>query len=140
MSKLWWKDEYGEEATTTAAQGLSPAKPRKEEDVPPPPTDEQRARVQLSLQTFKDVMNPVNPAHEAARKERQAELDGRRAAAEEHTRRMEYILRGYEPPTNRLGITMSLAMARSIGLTLTPRASAPAPNDGFLMPAEEDAQ
>lgn len=137
MSRLWWKDEAGEQASAEAVQGLSPGK-RKERPDPPPPTQEERERVKVSLQLVKDALNPLNPAQEAARKERQAVIDGERAARDEHTRRMEYLVRGFEPVPTIGGKTLAFSLARSIGVKLTPRKPAPTPNDGFLLPAEDE--
>lgn len=129
MSRLWWKDDAAEEASTAAVQGLAASR-QKERD-PPPPTEEQRARVNISLKSFKDAVDKPDPAQEAARKARQAEIDAKRAAAEEHNRRMDYLMQGFEPPTNKHGITMSLSLARAIGTALVKRKPAPAPRDDF---------
>lgn len=121
-----------------AARAMAPSRPRasQPERDPLPPTEAQRERVKFSLQLFKDAVNTPNAAQEAARRAAQSEIDGRRAAREEHTRRMEYILQGFEPPTSKDGKTMSIALARAIGLELKRRSPAPAPRHEFS-PEEE---
>lgn len=115
-----------------AARAMAPARTTKPKEVdPPPPTEAERERVKISVQTFKDAVNPVNAAQEAARKARQSEIDVERAQREEHNRRMEYILQGYEPPTNKDGMTITMSLAMATGMNLTKRAPAPAPKCEF---------
>lgn len=120
-----------------AARAMAPSRPTKPKEVdPPPPSEAERERVKISVQTFKDAVNPINAAQEAARKARQSEIDFERAQREEHTRRMEYLVQGFEPPTKN-GKTMSIALARAIGMQLIKRAPAPPPKCEFS-PNEEE--
>jgi hypothetical protein len=44
---------------------------------------------------------------------------------------MEYILQGYEPPTNKHGITITMSLAMATGMQLTKRRPAPPPKCEF---------
>ncbi|WFU69257.1 hypothetical protein [Bradyrhizobium sp. CB2312] len=48
-----------------------------------------------------------------------------KAEREEHARRMQYILQGYQPPTNQHGITIPMSVAMATGMVLQRRAPAP---------------
>ncbi|WFU69195.1 hypothetical protein [Bradyrhizobium sp. CB2312] len=45
-----------------------------------------------------------------------------KAEREEHARRMQYILQGYQPPTNQHGITIPMSVAMATGMVLQRRA------------------
>lgn len=96
-------------------------------------TDEERARVAVSLQGFHEKMaTPYDVQLAAKHKAAREESDRKKADAEEHDRRMQYIVQGFEPPTNKHGMTMSMALARAIDLPLVKRKPAPAPEGGPL--------
>lgn len=97
-----------------------------------------RDRVETSLQSFHARMATPYDAGQAAKdKAAREEQDLKRANAEEHNRRMEYIMQGFEPPTNRHGITMSMSLARAIGAKLVPRAKPPSPKCEFSPEGEQ---
>lgn len=111
----------------------------KVEEQAPPPTPEQRERVAAKLQDFHEKIAQANPQEtEQRRQERQAREE-EKAKREEHGRRMQYILQGYEPPTNKHGITISMSLALSTGMVLTKRKPAPPPKCEFS-PNEGDDQ
>ncbi|MCA1458070.1 hypothetical protein I6F35_33595 [Bradyrhizobium sp. BRP22] len=105
------------------------------EEARPSATPEERARVSASLQNFHDTV-AGNPQESEQRKLERQEAESKRAAHEEHKRRMEYIMQGFEPPTNKHGITMSMSLARAMQLPLTRRKPAPPPRHEFS--PEED--
>lgn len=101
------------------------------------PTQEERANVQAMVEQVTGKLTGDNDAVSEQRREARRKADEERAVREEHSRRMDYIRQGFEPPTNKHGITMSISLARAMDLPLTKRKPAPPPNDGFIMPADE---
>jgi hypothetical protein len=93
------------------------------EEAKPAPTPDERERVAASLQTFHERLGP-NPLEADRRKAERERADHKKAEREEMSRRMEYFLHGFEPPTNKAGVTMSLSFARRIGIELSRRNSA----------------
>lgn len=102
------------------------------DDTLEPPSPEAKRRVDIALQNFHDRMaTPYDAALAAKQKAEREASDRKKAEAEEHSRRMQYILQGFEPPTNKHGYTMSLALARAIGTELVKRKPATAPRYDF---------
>lgn len=76
-----------------------------------------------------------DPDSEQRKAEREAS-DLKKADREEHSRRMDYIRQGFEPPTNRHGITISMSLAMATGMKLTRRNPAPPARHEFS-PSED---
>jgi hypothetical protein len=107
----------------------------KVDTMAPTPDEGAKERVAAKLQDFHDKVAKANPQETEQRRQDRQKLEQEKAKREEHTRRMEYIVQGYEPPTKD-GKTMSIALARAIGMKLTKRAAAPPPKCEFS-PEEE---
>lgn len=97
------------------------------------PSDDARKRIELKRMEFHEQMDAAgrDRAQEEMDKAARLEAEKRKAAREEHTRRMEYVLQGYEPPTNEDGMTITMSLAMATGMKLTKRAPAPAPKCEF---------
>lgn len=109
----------------------------KVEEQAPPPSPEQRERVAAKLQDFHEKVAQTNPQETEQRRHERQKLEEEKAKREEHSRRMQYILQGYEPPTNKHGITISMSLAMSTGMVLQRRKPAPPPKCEFS-PNEEE--
>lgn len=99
----------------------------------PGPSQEERERVAVKFKELKKQMDAAAYDKHQAEKEKVARLESEKLKAqrEEHARRMEYILQGFEPPTNKHGITISMSLAMSTGMVLTKRRPAPPPKYEF---------
>ena len=96
------------------------AKPKQDEDA--------AERVTVSLRKFHERM--ATPEQRKAKRE---ETERKRQRAE-HSRRIDYIRQGFEPPTNKHGIAVSISLARATGMELKCRAPAPSPRHDFHHP------
>lgn len=102
----------------------------KAEEAKPKLTQEQRDRMTaLHAETVKALTGDKVDS-EQRRLERQR-FEEEKAKREESARRMQYILQGYEPPTNQHGITISMSLAMATGMVLERRAAAPPPKCEF---------
>ncbi len=94
-------------------------------------TPESRAHVAASLQAFHERMGTPDPQESEQRKAEREKQEQKRADHAEMSRRMDYIRQGFEPPTNKHGITISMSLALSTGMQLTRRKPAPPPRHEF---------
>ena len=99
------------------------AKPKQDEDA--------AERVTVSLRKFHERMATPDPQESEQRKAEREETERKRADHAEHSRRIDYIRQGFEPPTNKHGITISISLARATGMELKCRAPAPSPRHDF---------
>ncbi|RZN03822.1 hypothetical protein CWO91_31495 [Bradyrhizobium genosp. SA-3] len=89
----------------------------KVEEAKPKLTPEQRERMRALADETVRALTGDKVESEQQRLERQ-KYEEEKAKREEHARRMQYILQGYEPPTNQHGMTISMSVAMATGLVL----------------------